>query len=156
MKRIKRGSLYAVLAALLATASLASASGNTYYRWSDERGNPVHSDRPPPKGVDYEVVSTNSRLVRKVSSEEGAVPAETDPGPNPSNKSEQYEKKNPAAIKKNPEFCQQAQENLDTLESAARVRIRDDAGGAKSKTPFSSPSETPTRSSRSGNSRVRS
>ena len=98
---------------------------NTYYRWADDRGNPVHSDRPPPKGTDYEVVSTGSSLVRKVAAEEGAVPADTQS--TPGNEFETTESAKPEQ-KQNIEFCKRAQDNLNTLESTARVRIRDDQG----------------------------
>ena len=31
-------------------------------------------------------------------------------------------------IEKNPEFCQRARENLETLNTAARIRMRDEDG----------------------------
>ena len=126
MKGKKAASLYIVMAIALATASLTSVAGNTYYRWADDRGNPVHSDRPPPEGIDYEVVSTGSSLVRKVAAEEGAVPAETDSAPG--NEFDTYETAKAEAPKKNPEYCQRAQANLNTLDSAARIRLRDENG----------------------------
>ena len=125
MKGIKHLSLIALVTTVLATISGPSVADNTYYRWADERGNPVHSDRPPPKGTDYEVVSTGSSLVRKVSAEEGAVPADTQS--TPGNEFETTESGKPEQ-KKNEEFCQRARDNLSTLESTARVRIRDDQG----------------------------
>ncbi|MEH6569724.1 MAG: DUF4124 domain-containing protein [Halioglobus sp.] len=122
---IKHLSLIALITTILAAISGPSMAGNTYYRWDDDRGNPVHSDRPPPKGTDYEVVSTGSSLVRKVSAEEGAVPADTQSAPG--NEFETTDSSKPEQ-KKNEEFCQRAQDNLNTLESTARVRIRDDQG----------------------------
>ena len=71
MKRV----LVLATAALVLAGSLANA-GQVVYRWKDDRGNPVNSDRPPPKGVDYEVISTQSSMVRPVDSKEGAVPLE--------------------------------------------------------------------------------
>ena len=59
--------------------TVGSLAGETYYRWFDDRGNPVHSDRPPEGGTDYEVISTKSKLKRVVSGDEGAVPAEITP-----------------------------------------------------------------------------
>ena len=122
---IKHLGLIALVTTIIATISGPTVAGNTYYRWADDRGNPVHSDRPPPKGTDYEVVSTGSSLVRKVSAEEGAVPADTKS--TPGNEFETTESAKPVQ-KKNEEFCQRAQDNLNTLESTARVRIRDDQG----------------------------
>lgn len=125
MKGIKHLSLIALVTTVIATISGPSMAENTYYRWADDRGNPVHSDRPPPKGTDYEVVSTGSSLVRKVAAEEGAVPADTQS--TPGNEFETTESAKPEQ-KQNIEFCKRAQDNLNTLESTARVRIRDDQG----------------------------
>ena len=126
MKRKNYVSLSVVLAAALATASLCSVADNTYYRWSDDRGNPVHSDRPPPEGIDYEVVSTGSSLVRRVSAEEGAVPAETDS--TPGNEFDATETAVAEAPKKNAEYCERAKANLNSLDTNARIRVRDDKG----------------------------
>jgi hypothetical protein len=125
VKGIKHLSLIALVTTVVTAISGPLVAENTYYRWADDRGNPVHSDRPPPKGTDYEVVSTGSSLVRKVAAQEGAVPAETQP--TPGNRFETTDSDKPAQ-KKNEEFCKRAQDNLNTLESTARVRIRDDQG----------------------------
>lgn len=123
MKRlIITGSL--ILAALLLPLSGASA-GETLYRWLDDKGNPVNSDRPPPQGIDYEVISTSSSMVRKVDSDEGAVPLEVNPTAN--NDFEEVDTSTPR-IEKNPEFCQRAQDNLAQLDSHARIRLRNDQG----------------------------
>jgi hypothetical protein len=114
-----------VLAALAMAASASVFSAESHYRWTDAQGNPVHSDRPPPKGMEYEVVSSGSTLVRKVSGQEGAVPAEVEPSV--SNDFDQTDTQ-PLKVVKNSEFCKRAQENLDTLDSVARIRIRNDNG----------------------------
>jgi hypothetical protein len=113
-----------ILAVLLLPLSGASA-GETLYRWLDDRGNPVNSDRPPPKGVEYEVISTSSSMVRKVESDEGAVPLEVK-----STASNDFEEANTSTprVEKNPEFCQRAQDNLTQLDSHARIRLRNDQG----------------------------
>ena len=126
MKAMRHLSLTVVLAAMLATVSLSSVGDSTYYRWADERGNPVHSDRPPPEGIDYEVVSTGSSLIRKVTASEGAVPADIQP--TPGNEFSQFDTAKNTAIKKNSEFCERARNNLETLDTFARIRIRDDNG----------------------------
>ena len=110
------------MAALICMPALA---GKNHYRWIDDRGNPVHSDRPPPKGVDYEVISTGSSMVREVEAEEGAVPAEIEP--TVGNEFEQVDTARKEMVK-NPEFCQRGRENLETLNSVARIRLRDDNG----------------------------
>ena len=114
------------MSATQALTSLSASAGETYYRWQDERGNPVHSDRPPPKGVDYEVVSTGSSLIRPVEAEQGAVPAET--VPRVGNDFEQVDTNKEVAVEKNPEHCQKAQDNLATLSRNGRIRLRNDQG----------------------------
>jgi hypothetical protein len=113
-----------ILAVLLLPLSGASA-GETLYRWLDDRGNPVNSDRPPPKGVEYEVISTSSSMVRKVDSDEGAVPLEVKS--TASNDFEVVDTSTPR-IEKNPEFCQRAQDNLTQLDTHARIRLRNEEG----------------------------
>lgn len=114
-----------VLGAVLFSTGISQAAEKTYYRWQDDRGYPVHSDRPPPAGIDYEVVSTKSNMIRQVDGDDGAVPATTQP--TASNRFEQVEAKKVEA-KKNPEFCSRAQQNLETLETKARISIRDGDG----------------------------
>ncbi len=125
MRGAKLTCIAVVVSGILGLGALTATAGNTYYRWLDDRGNPVHSDRPPPEGVDYEVVSTQSTMVRQVEAEEGAVPAEIEP--KPGNEFEQVDSA-PSQIKKNPEYCQRARENLATLNETARIRMRDENG----------------------------
>ena len=113
-------------AVLLTVVSLSATAGRDYYRWIDERGNPVHSDRPPPMGVDYEVVSTGSSLIRQVNAEEGVVPANTDPSVG--NEFERVDTEETQVVKKNPEYCKRAQDNLATLSGSVRIRVRNDQG----------------------------
>lgn len=106
--------------------SVASYSGSVHYRWLNERGDPVHSDRPPPKGIDYEVVTTGSGLKRVVSAEEGAVPKEVNP--RVGNEFSQIDAAEKQRSKKNPELCSRALKNLEALTGETKVRIRDDQG----------------------------
>ena len=115
-----------LLAALVATGSTISLAGEAYYRWTDKWGNPVHSDRPPPKGVDYEVISTGSSLTRPVEAKEGAVPLEVTP--RVGNEFEQVDTRKVARIEKNLEYCKRARENLYMLNKIARIRLRNDQG----------------------------
>lgn len=114
-----------VAAATATLFSSTTSADEVYYRWINDRGFPMLSDRPPPKGIDYEVVSTGSSFKRPVDAEEGAVPAEVEPSPG--NEFAKEEVKKPA-IEKNPEFCARAKENLNTLNTSARIRMRNDAG----------------------------
>lgn len=125
VKRATKTYVFAGAALMLSLTSITAIAGKNHYRWIDDRGNPVHSDRPPPKGVDYEVISTGSSMVREVDADEGAVPAQINP--TAGNEFEQVDTaKN--RIEKNPEYCQRARENLETLNSAARIRLRDNQG----------------------------
>ena len=125
MNRSKFSSATVAAALLVALFSIPAVAENTYYRWLDDRGNPVHSDRPPPKGIDYEVVSTGTNLMRRVDAEEGAVPPEVEPRVGNEFESASTE---PPKIEKNPEFCKRAKENLETLNRDIRIRMRDENG----------------------------
>jgi hypothetical protein len=114
----------AALAVMLFAGALAQAE-STYYRWQDAQGNPVHSDRPPPIGTPYEVITSGSSMVRKVDADQGAVPASTEP--TVSNDFEPVEAKT-KPVKKNAEQCKRAQENLETLNTKVRIQIRNDQG----------------------------
>ena len=112
---------------IVGISSLNANAGTNHYRWIDDRGNPVHSDRPPPKGVDYEVITTGSSLTRQVEADEGAVPAEVEP--RVGNDFAQVDSEKQAeAIKKNAEYCQRARDNLRALETSARIRVRNEQG----------------------------
>ena len=125
-----RVALTALLVALVTPISFDAHAADTYYRWKDSRGKMVVSDRPPTdSSVDYEVVSQRSSLVRRVSAGEGAVPPEVTP--RPGNEFEQVDTRQEQmeAIPKNPESCERAKANLDTLNTSARIRIRDQETG---------------------------
>ncbi len=120
--------------ALILCTGLFSLSGQAaeegYYKWRDAKGRPQHSDRPPPSGVEYEFISTSTGMTRRVAADESngreygsSAPAMPQPTEEESNAAAQQ-----AAIEKDPAVCDQAKANLDTLNSTARVRIRDDQG----------------------------
>ncbi|WP_157976626.1 DUF4124 domain-containing protein [Parahaliea mediterranea] len=110
----------------LSLAAMQATAGTTYYRWQDERGNLVHSDRPPPQGVSYEVISTGGQFKRDVPADEGAVPREVNPSID--NRFDKKAVKTKEQIKKNPEVCDRARENLTTLETWDEVNVKDDQG----------------------------
>jgi hypothetical protein len=111
--------------ALLTLSSFGANNGEVVYRWKDAQGNPVNSDRPPPQGTEYEVISTSSSMVREVDPAEGAVPLKVKP--TVSNDFNPVEAKKPA-VEKNPEYCARARDNLVQLDSHARIRLRNDQG----------------------------
>jgi hypothetical protein len=126
VKRALLSCAIVVMALTQALTSLPANAGETYYRWTDDRGRPVHSDRPPPKGVDYDVASTGSTLIRPVEAEQGAVPAEI--SPRVGNDFEQVDTRKETEIEKNPEYCQRARDNLATLSKNGRIRLLNDQG----------------------------
>jgi hypothetical protein len=115
-------------AAVLGVAlSLPLAAGDsTYYKWTDERGTAHHSDKPPPEGVDYEVVSPDSGFKRVVAAEEGVVPLETEP--TVGNDFEQVKKNPQQAQQKNPVKCERARKDLEALNGKAKIAVRNDQG----------------------------
>ena len=62
----------AIIAGLVLTSMNVMADA-TLYRWKDSQGNMVMSDRQPPAGTEYEAISTDSSVVRRV---EGEAPPE--------------------------------------------------------------------------------
>lgn len=122
--------LFAVLLTVASGMPGSALSAETgYYKWTDEEGNPHHSDRPPPPGVKFTFVGTKSGLRRHVTAEQSrdaARPATR----NPTNAEQQAGNQTPA-VEKDPALCDQAKANIDTLDSSARVRIRDADGGIR-------------------------
>lgn len=136
-RRLRHAGLYRGLIgplALLTTliVSVSANAGAVHYRWMNERGTPVHSDRPPPKGTDYEVISTNSGLKRVVSGEQGAVPLEVES--RVGNEFESVDENLDAQVKKNPQLCQRARDNLNALAEPESVRMRNDQGEVRALT----------------------
>jgi hypothetical protein len=117
------------LLALSLTAGQSQAAEDGYYKWVDDRGRPTHSDRPPPSGVAYEFIAKDGGLRRQVTAEESKaspVPKTPDPVANSQPVSEEE-----GAVVQNSAYCDQARANLDTLNSKARVRIRDGDGNIR-------------------------
>ena len=127
MKPIRQGRLLAAAVCLIGAASLNAGAGETYYRWLDPQGNPVNSDRPPPAGVDYEVIAVGPNLMSRVTRE----PAES-PAPVPTSGGEESAPdtapEQTFVIEKNAETCELAKKNLHTLNTYARIRVPDGQG----------------------------
>lgn len=121
MKRICRQHAL-VFALAVASVGLAgtAAAGQSVYRWIDQQGNTVVSDRPPPVGVKYEVVNLQGNMMNQVD----------DPIPAPSPAMGAAGGEAPAAgtrqpgMPKNPQYCNQAKQNLSNLNTFARIRIQ--------------------------------
>lgn len=126
MKPVFRNSLHAILLVAAASSSIKGFTDTNYYRWLDSRGHPVHSDRPPPAGINYEVVSTESTFTRVVPAEEGAVPPEVKP--TVGNEFTPVDTTDAERSKKNSELCQRARSNLEALTASDTVNIRNSEG----------------------------
>lgn len=126
--RLRNCIVFSTILLLASGLSVRLSADTTLYRWSDERGNPVHSDRPPPAGTDYEVVEPGSTLVRQVDGDIGAVPREAQPSVG--NKFEQVETR-PKGKSKNSELCRRARKNLRDIDSAEEVKLRDNQGNLR-------------------------
>lgn len=131
MKQHFSRSIGAALVLAMSAGSLDSVAGSTHYRWVNDRGFAVYSDRPPPKGVDYEVVRSGSTLKRVVDADEGAVPLEVKP-----RVGNEFESVNTAEVStKNSELCEKASMNLVALLGTAEIKVRNDQGELRTLTP---------------------
>jgi hypothetical protein len=124
---------FAVLLTVASTmpgSVLAAETG--YYKWTDEKGNPHHSDRPPPPGMEYTFIGKESGLRRRVTAEESREQAQpsTPVGGTPT-KAGRKGAELPSGVEKDPALCDRARANLDSLDSSARVRIRDSDGAVR-------------------------
>jgi Domain of unknown function (DUF4124) len=126
LKPVFRKGLQLILIAVTTGCAVYAIADTNYYRWIDSRGNPVHSDRPPPKGVDYEVVSTQSTFTRAVPAEEGAVPAQVEPSVG--NEFNQEDSSEHERNKKNIELCKRARANMEALTASDTVSMRNSEG----------------------------
>ena len=121
------------LGTLLLASSIGLQADTIHYRWTNEKGGTVYSDRPPPEGVSYEVVASESGLRRQVDGTEGAVPLEVQP--TPSNDFEQVDDRSEPSTAKNDVLCEKARMNLIALEEADVVNTRNDKGEVREMTP---------------------
>jgi hypothetical protein len=118
LKSSFRNNLSAAMLLLVATGSIESVADNNQYRWENSRGEAVFSDRPPPNGIDYEVVGSQSTLNRVVSEDEGADPL----GVNPVDNSDKERNAENLAL------CEGAKMNLAALAGTNKVSVRNDQG----------------------------
>ena len=128
LKRVNITAAVVLVTAVLSLWGAYASAGQTLYRWIDERGNQVNSDRPPPTGIEYEEISTSSSMVRQVDAEESVTPpkATTTPGTNTEPANQEATEK--LVTLKNPEYCAIARENLKQLDTSARIRLRNEQG----------------------------
>ena len=126
MKQVITSCLLA--ASCLTLISSPVAAGNNYYRWVNERGNVVHSDRPPPQGIDYEIVDTISYQARQVEVDEAVADPEATAAQSPQPAEAPVIPKLQPEVVKDPAKCEAGRTNLAKLDSTARIRMKNDEG----------------------------
>ena len=113
-----------ILAGALVTGLLALSSGaaeaTTMYRWTDDNGNPVVSDRPPPQGTPYTEIGVNYTPARRRSA---LREAPTD-APAAENQLTDVASKIPA-------LCSRARDHIEKLENAPTIATTDGAGNVR-------------------------
>ena len=112
---------------VLAFAGLSASAGDSYYRWTDSTGTPINSDRPPPPGVEYDVVSTRTNRANLEAPAEVQTPSGVQPGAGSKSGPGESVASAPQP-EKDPEICATAQQNLETLNTYARIRVSDGEG----------------------------
>ena len=110
------------------------ADASPTYRWVDDNGNPVLSDRPPETGTPYiEVgVDTGFRRYAKPAATETTEPGGQAPTGSASvstlASSTGAEANLTQVVVADPALCEQAKDNIFKLETFPRMRVRDDDG----------------------------
>ena len=122
-------SLSLFLSLFLAATSIA----DTTYRWTDDNGNPVLSDRPPAAGTPFTEIGAKTGLRRfsrtihispTHDNHAPVLPASATTMANaPANTAEDAR-----VTHGNPDLCEQARENIFKFETFARMRMRDETG----------------------------
>ncbi|MEE4145035.1 MAG: DUF4124 domain-containing protein [Halieaceae bacterium] len=126
MKPTNRNCCIAAGLVLLTLSGFPAQAGGKYYRWVDDTGTTVNSDRPPPAGVKYEAISgTPSFMYAEEEAESAPVPEDQ---PAPAAKPEVAKSQTRPMLEKNPEYCEQATKNLEVLNTKARIRVPDGNG----------------------------
>jgi hypothetical protein len=112
------------LSCYLLASSQALAAPAKVYKWTDEKGLVHYSERPP-FGKQTEIVKPETGHSEPV-----------DYGTASSEKSKEESKvANAKSSLKDPERCDTARKNLDTLKSYTRIKVKDDNGEYRFLTP---------------------
>ena len=111
---------FVFISTIAVAACLIAQADTTHYRWTDKKGGTVYSDRPPPSGVDYEVVNNSTGLKR-------VLDGELEP--------QSVDVSSSESIKKSEALCERARDNLKALQGEQTVAIRNLQGDVKELTP---------------------
>jgi hypothetical protein len=117
-----RHTLLAILISV--SANLALAADDVLYKWTDANGNTKFGDRPP-KGVPFERIK-----VRKSKSDTAATPI-TEKVNTPKQDNSDIESQFSKVQQQMAEACRVAKANLNTLNTARKIRITTDGGESR-------------------------
>jgi hypothetical protein len=119
--------LGAILLVSLAGGSNMALAGEDLYRWQDSESKTVLSDRPPPEGVEHEVIKSPALLdPEDVTAADTTQESDKDATESPD------EKPTPSSA----ERCEQARANMEALTvEKGTVTVRTTDGGARELSP---------------------
>ena len=110
------------------------ADAGPTYRWVDDNGNPVLSDRPPETAIPYTEVGVNTAFRRypKPAATEtpepgGQAPADSASASLAANATDGQSNR-AEVVEAQPALCEQARDNIFKLETFPRMRVQDDDG----------------------------
>jgi hypothetical protein len=107
------------------------ADASTTYRWVDDNGNPVLSDRPPEAGIPYTEVGVEAgfkRYPKPVANETAGQAPESNVSSSPLSSATGGHSNRVEVVEAQPALCEQAKDNIFKLETFPRMRVRDDDG----------------------------
>ncbi len=118
---MNKTSIFALaLVTVLMTLSSGSALATTMYRWTDQNGNPVVSDRPPPKGTAFTEINVNFTPARRRDALRDTPTSESAAADQPSE-----------AGSKVPALCTRARDHIEKLENAPTIATTDGSGNVR-------------------------
>lgn len=111
--------------AVLSVISITAMGQQTVYRWMDKNGQVHYGDRPPSEGTAHEAINRTKALSHpEVSTaEQVRGPAISEPAKTEPKSSGRLQEPPQPTSQRNPEYCQQAKDNLWQIENSARVRV---------------------------------
>jgi hypothetical protein len=115
-----------------AMVGVSSVADDDQYRWENDRGVPVFSDRPPVSDSNYEVISEPG-LKTGILEDEDDITVEVEPGA-----SDDFDASVSAAEGaegKDTALCEQARMNIIALEAPRQVNVSNDRGETREMSP---------------------
>ena len=111
----------------------ATSIADTTYRWTDDNGNPVLSDRPPTTGKPFTEIGVKTGLRRFPRTIHISPTHDKDAPGLPASSTTMtnapaYTAEDARVTDSNPDLCEQARENIFKFETFARMRMRDETG----------------------------